>query len=69
MLDVDMLANLIDPEIDEAWQCAVCGKRTCDACAVKGDYRVCLECAVPGGGRYAERELNQKRWVGGIGWM
>jgi hypothetical protein len=69
MLDVDMLANLVDPEIDEGWQCAVCGKRTCNACAVRGDYRVCLECAVPGGGRYEERELNQKRWVGGIGWM
>ena len=68
MLDVDVLIELVDPEIDEGWQCAVCAKRVCDTCAVRGDYRVCLECAVPGGGRYNERELNQKRWVGGIGW-
>lgn len=69
MLDVDMLADMLDPEIDEGWQCTICAKRVCDTCAVRGDYRVCLECAVPGGGRYDERELKQKRWVGGIGWM
>ena len=70
MLDVDGLASAVDPEVDGGWQCAVCAKRVCDTCAVRGDYRVCLECAVPGGGgRYEERELSQKRWVGGIGWM
>lgn len=69
MLDVDMPGDLVDPEIDEGWQCTVCAKRVCDTCAVRGDYRVCLGCAVPGGGRYEERELKQKRWVGGIGWM
>ena len=69
MLDVDGLANMLDPEIDDGWQCAMCAKRVCDTCAVRGDYRVCLECAVPGGGRYEERELIEKRWVGGIGWM
>ena len=68
MLDVDVLPELVDPDIDEGWQCAVCAKRVCDTCAIRGDYRICLECAVPGGGKYEARELNQKRWVGGIGW-
>lgn len=69
MLDVDGLDNMVDSEIDEGWQCALCAKRVCDTCAVRGDYRVCLECAVPGGGRYNEDELRGKRWIGGVGWM
>jgi len=67
MLDVD--GTLVDPEVSEGWSCSLCRKRVCDTCAVRGNYRVCLECAVPGGGKYQPEELIEKRWVGGIGWM
>jgi len=43
----------------------VTAKRVCDVCAVRGNYRVCLECAVPGSGRYRQEEIHEKRWVGG----
>ena len=68
MLDVGS-SHLGDPEVEEGWTCALCYKMVCDTCAVRGDYRVCLECAVPGGGKYRPEELREKRWVGGIGWM
>jgi hypothetical protein len=67
MLDVDGLDNMVDSEIEEGWQCALCAKRVCDTCAVRGDNRVCLECAVLGGGRYHEDEFKEKRWIGGVG--
>lgn len=34
----------------EDYECAVCQRQVCDTCAVRGDQRVCLECALPGGG-------------------
>lgn len=33
-----------------AYACAKCSRRVCDICAVRGDHRVCLECANPGNG-------------------
>jgi hypothetical protein len=68
MLDIDG-PSYMDPEIDDGWSCSMCAKRVCDVCAVRGNFRVCLECAVPGGGRYRQEEIHEKRWVGGIGWM
>lgn len=35
---------------EEEYQCTNCARHVCDMCAVKGDYRICLECAMPGGG-------------------
>lgn len=49
MLDVDSMNIDTDLQQDE-WACASCTRRVCDTCAVRGDYRICLECAVPGGG-------------------
>lgn len=34
----------------DVYSCAQCGKRVCDTCAVRGDWRMCLECANPGSG-------------------
>lgn len=36
--------------IQDEWACACCSRQVCDTCAVRGDYRICLECAVSGGG-------------------
>jgi hypothetical protein len=86
MMDVDG-----DDDDGSAYACANCSKRVCDTCAVRGDWRVCLECANPGNGHgdayvhgynsggscgmeagttygYGDRG-EQKRWVGGIGWL
>jgi len=54
MMDVDILSGA------DMWACTACGKNVCDTCAVRGDGRVCLECATGCKG---------KRWVGGIGWL
>lgn len=67
MADVDH-GQFVDPELDEGWSCSMCAKRVCDVCAVHGDTRVCLECALPGGGHHTHG-LREKRWVGGIGWL
>lgn len=73
MMDVD--GPVIDCDIDQGWACARCDKRVCDVCAVRGDQRICLECANPGNGLYGgsggygDLEVGEKRWVGGIGWM
>lgn len=42
MMDVDTLG--------EDYSCAVCQRSVCDTCAVRGDQRICLECALPGRG-------------------
>lgn len=94
MMDIDAEIDLGTSSDDgSAYSCANCSKRVCDTCAVRGDRRVCLECANPGNGHgnayayghgynsggscgmeagpmygYGERG-EQKRWVGGIGWM
>jgi hypothetical protein len=71
-IDVDMMdveGPLIDCEVDDAWECNRCRKRVCDTCAVRGESRICLECANPGHGRFDPVEVGGKRWVGGIGWM
>lgn len=41
-MDVDSAAN--------EYSCVQCRRCICDLCSVKGNYRVCLECAMPGGG-------------------
>jgi hypothetical protein len=97
MMDIDNDLNLTaasnNDDDGRAYACASCSKRVCDTCAVRGDWRVCLECANPGNGHghavghgylhsgggscgmeagtmygYGERG-EQKRWVGGIGWL
>ncbi|ERF75919.1 hypothetical protein EPUS_01285 [Endocarpon pusillum Z07020] len=54
MMDIDATAvgYGISSSSDEgiAYSCVNCGKRVCDTCAVRGDWRVCLECANPGNG-------------------
>lgn len=47
MMDVDHNLELY---LGEDYECTNCGRRVCDACAVRGDHRICLECAMPGGG-------------------
>lgn len=37
-------------DADEEYACANCRRRVCDMCAVRGNCRICLECAIPGGG-------------------
>lgn len=46
------LMMLDDSLHQDEWVCASCCRRVCDTCAVQGDQRICLECAVPGGGRW-----------------
>lgn len=54
-LDADLVvmpsfsAAAADGDAD-AYACAHCRNRVCDTCAVRGDRRVCLECANPGSG-------------------
>lgn len=104
MMDVDIDAAIAVADFStcsdqgSAYACAYCSRRVCDICAVRGDQRICLECANPGNGdAYAKDHgcvrLNrmgqscgtevgsvhgygygrgggeEKRWVGGIGWM
>lgn len=47
MMDVDQTS---DAYTDEDYECASCQRRVCDTCAVRGDQRICLECALPGRG-------------------
>ena len=47
MMDLDTAAQLA---YDDDYACANCHRRVCDTCAVRGDHRLCLECAIPGGG-------------------
>lgn len=37
-------------DADDEYACANCRRRVCDICAVRGNCRICLECAMPGGG-------------------
>ena len=104
MMDIDTAA--VDfglsgsSEEGGAYSCVNCGKRVCDTCAVRGDWRVCLECANPGNGNRLSQghglgygyssgsggscgaeagsmsaqgagalRMEDKRWVGGIGWL
>lgn len=46
-MDVD---NQLATFLEEDYSCAACQKHVCDMCAVRGDQRICLECALPGGG-------------------
>ncbi len=54
MMDIDAAAvnfNISRSSYEgSAYSCVGCGKRVCDTCAVRGDWRVCLECANPGNG-------------------
>lgn len=71
-MDVDMLhfdGISVDPQIQDCWACVHCSRRVCDTCAVRGDCRICLECAVPGGGSNRNDGVHEKRWVGGVGWL
>lgn len=47
MMEVDQLQ---DSFLDDDYECAVCRRNVCDMCAVRGDRRICLECAMPGAG-------------------
>jgi len=47
MMEVDQMQG---PLMDEDYECAVCSRNVCDMCAVRGDRRICLECAMPGAG-------------------
>lgn len=47
MMDVGQMQQ---PLLDEDYECAVCSRNICDMCAVRGDRRICLECAMPGSG-------------------
>lgn len=47
MMDV---GHIQQPFLDEDYECAVCSRNVCDMCAVRGDRRICLECAMPGAG-------------------
>lgn len=42
VIDLELVAN--------EYACVQCKRRVCDLCSVRGDYRNCLECAIPGGG-------------------
>lgn len=43
MMDIDLC-------LVEDYSCTVCQRVVCDTCAVRGDQRICLECALPGRG-------------------
>jgi len=45
-MDVDHMAGLFS---GDEYQCAECARNFCDMCAVRGDHRICLECALAGG--------------------
>ena len=47
MMEIDQRHQ---PHLDDNHECAICNRNVCDMCAVRGDRRVCLECAMPGGG-------------------
>lgn len=47
MMDIGQIQQ---PFLDEDYECAVCTRNICDTCAVRGDRRICLECAMPGAG-------------------
>lgn len=47
MMEVDHNSAAL---MDEDFDCASCQRRVCDTCAVRGDQRICLECALPGKG-------------------
>lgn len=36
--------------LEDEYECASCQRSVCDTCAVRGDQRICLECALPGTG-------------------
>jgi len=69
-IDTDMMDVDLETGIGDEWECARCLKRVCDTCAIRGNERVCLECANPGHGEMGGVELTRgKSWVGGIGWI
>lgn len=48
--DMMVIDQLSGTALDEDYECAACRRRVCDTCAVRGDHRICLECALPGAG-------------------
>jgi hypothetical protein len=62
MMDIDFDART-SPEEDDPFHCAICSKRACDTCAVRGDRRICLECANLGNG-YAGQGYSYYNGVG-----
>lgn len=40
----------VDYHQEEDYVCVSCQRVVCDMCAVRGDQRICLECALPGAG-------------------
>lgn len=47
MMDVD---HHLTTYLEEDYLCASCRRAVCDTCAVRGDQRICLECALSGRG-------------------
>ena len=47
IIDIDQRPHAL---LEENYDCAVCTRSICDMCAVRGDHRLCLECAMPGSG-------------------
>jgi hypothetical protein len=64
-LDADLLLTSAGGEGD-AYSCVQCCKRVCDTCAVRGDWRMCLECANPGNGFGRNRYGSAAGVVGGL---
>ena len=58
----------VDALVCEDWGCQRCHKQVCDVCAVQGNSRVCLECAMPGGGQ-SGMQIDQKRRLDGVAWL
>jgi hypothetical protein len=50
MMDVDADFTISSEGDASTFSCTNCSKRVCDVCAVRGDRRVCLECANSGNG-------------------
>lgn len=46
-MEIDRVPGL---DLEDDYRCANCSRNFCDMCAVRGDHRICLECAIPGGG-------------------
>lgn len=45
-MDINGMTDILDYD---ALRCADCNRAVCSTCCVRGDHRICLECALPGG--------------------